>query len=60
MTEKIKLTRAERLKMLEIAKGLGLEISKHPDIDKDTAREMVLMTLEATASELLEKRKQKK
>jgi hypothetical protein len=55
----IKLTRAERQKMLRVAQGLGAEIEKH-NIDKDTAKEMILIALEASAKELLERRDKKK
>ena len=58
MTDKIELTIKERNQMLKIVQGLGREIEKH-DIDKDTAKEMILMTLQETAKELIARRPNK-
>jgi hypothetical protein len=58
MTDKIELTRKERSQMLNIVKGLGREMQKH-NIDKETQKEMILITLQETAKELISKRPNK-
>lgn len=51
----IRLTVAERKKILAFAKGLGAECKKH-NIDIKTATDMVVLTMQETAKQLINDR----
>ena len=51
-----KLTKNEQVYLMSVAKGLGTECQKY-DIDEETTKDMILITMTETAKQLISDRK---